>query len=285
MFIKNNDLWYSEYHAEDSVKLSFKVDRVLFDKQSNFQRIQIYQNETFGKFMVLDGYVQLTERDEFIYHDMIVHPAMTLNPDIKRVLVIGAGDGGTARELSRYKNIEKIDMVEIDEMVISACKELLPSTAYVFSNEPRLNLMIKDGIDHVINSENNSYDLIIVDSTDPAGPGESLFTLDFYENCHRILSEDGILVNQHESAFYDDDALEMIKVHQKIKSIFEIAKVYGFNVPTYASGYWYFGFASKKLDPLGELNDCPIQTKYYNREIHKASFALPNYVKDILNKA
>lgn len=287
VIIKNHDLWATEYYAEDSVKQSLKVDEILHYEQSPFQLVELFRNETMGAFMVLDGYVQITQKDEFIYHDMICHPAMAVNPDIKKVLIIGGGDGGTAREVARYQSVEKIDMVEIDEIVVRACEKHIPSTAAVLSTEPRLNLMFRDGLQFVKDAEANYYDLIIVDSTDPEGPGEGLFTLSFYNDCYRILTDKGILINQHEGAFYETDAEEMKKAHAKIKKTFPIAKVYGFNSPTYASGFWYFGFASKQLDPITDLNQAAweklgLKTKYYNPALHLGAFALPTYVKDIL---
>lgn len=287
MLLKNSDLWYSEYYMDDDVKLSLNIKEVLHTEQSPFQKIQIFNNETFGNFMVLDGYVQVTEKDEFVYHDMICHPAMAVNPEVKNVLIIGAGDGGTAREVSRYPHIEKIDMVEIDEAVVRICKEHLPTMSSVFDSEPRLNLMFRDGLAFVKNAPDASYDLILVDSTDPEGPGEGLFTVEFYQDCFRILTDKGILINQHEGAFYDGDIEEMKKAHKKIKQVFPIARVYGFNIPTYASGYWYFGFASKALDPVLDIQDKKwetfgLETKYYNTELHRGAFAVPNYVKKIL---
>jgi len=286
MLTKVNDMWYSEYHDYD-VKFSTEITEVLVQQQTPFQYLQMLKSDTFGTFMTLDGYIQLTEMDEFVYHDMICHPAMAVNPSIKRVLIIGGGDGGTAREVARYKHIEKLDMVEIDGAVVDACIKYMPSTSSVLTAEPRLNLIIGDGLAFVRDAPDNSYDLILVDSTDPFGPGEDLFTIEFYNNCSRVLSEDGILINQHEGAFYEGDVLQMKKAHSKIKEVFPIAKVYGFNVPTYASGYWYFGFASKKYDPIEDLKadkwaEFNLDTKYYNSELHKGSFALPNYVKKIL---
>lgn len=286
MLTKVNDMWYSEYHDYD-VKFSTEITEVLLQKQTPFQYLQMLKSDTFGTFMTLDGYIQLTEMDEFVYHDMICHPAMAVNPLIKRVLIIGGGDGGTAREVARYKHIEKLDMVEIDGDVVDACIKYMPTTSSVLTNEPRLNLIIGDGLAFVRDAPDNSYDLILVDSTDPFGPGEDLFTVEFYNNCSRVLSEDGILINQHEGAFYEGDVLQMKKAHSKIKEVFPIAKVYGFNVPTYASGYWYFGFASKKYDPIADLkadkwSEFGLDTRYYNSELHKGAFALPNYVKKIL---
>ncbi|MDD2483599.1 MAG: polyamine aminopropyltransferase [Eubacteriales bacterium] len=284
---KNHDIWYSEYYMDDDVKLSLNLEEILHVEQSPFQKIQLFKNKTFGVFMVLDGYTQVTEKDEFVYHDMITHPAMAVNPDIKNVLIIGAGDGGTVREIARYKTIEKIDMVEIDEAVVRACQKYMPTTADILDKEPRLNLMFRDGLQFVKDAPDAAYDLILVDSTDPDGPGEGLFSVEFYNDCYRILSEKGILINQHEGAFFDGDIVEMKKAHSKIKKVFPVAKVFGFNTPTYASGYWYFGFASKVYDPLADLkadqwNALGLKTRYYNTDLHKGAFALPNYVQEIL---
>jgi spermidine synthase len=278
------NLWYTENHSPN-VRFSLKVEEHLYTGKSEFQKIDILQTAEFGRILTLDGLVMLTEKDEFIYHEMITHVALATNPSIKKVLVIGAGDGGTIRELTAYPTIEQIDMVEIDEMVVDVCKEYLPQTASKL-DDPRVNLYFEDGLKFVRRVE-NEYDLIIVDSTDPFGPGEGLFTKEFYGNCYKALTDDGILVNQHESPFYAEDALGMRKAHQKIVGFFPVCKVYQFHMPTYPSGHWLFGFASKKYDPIQDLdaaswNELGLKTKYYNTGIHVGSFALPNYVKEQL---
>jgi spermidine synthase len=283
--MRNHEYWYAEIHAK-GVKFSLEAE-VLHQEQTPYQKLMIMRNETFGVFLTLDGYVQLTEGDEFIYHDMICHPAFAVNPDIKRVLIIGGGDGGTAREVARYPHVERIDMVEIDEAICRIACEYLPQTAKVFTNEPRLRLMIGDGVAYVKHLPSDYFDLILVDSTDPIGPGIGLFSKDFYANCNRVLTENGILINQHESAFYEDDARPLMLAHEKIAAAFPIARIFGFNMPTYASGYWYFGFASKKLDPLADAQherwqEFGLNTRYYNADIHRAAFALPTYVKELL---
>ncbi len=278
------NVWYTEDHSP-GVRFSIKVEQHLYSGQSEFQKIDILQTTEFGKLLTLDGLVMVTEKDEFIYHDMIVHVPMATNPKIKKVLVIGAGDGGTIRELVKYDAIEQIDMVEIDKMVVDVCMEFIPQTASKL-NDPRVNLYYEDGLKFVRNKE-NAYDLIIVDSTDPFGPGEGLFTKEFYGNCYKALHDDGILVNQHESPFYSEDALGMQRAHQRIVGIFPICDVYQAHIPTYPSGHWLFGFASKKFDPIQNLdaaawNALGLKTKYYNTDIHVGSFALPNYVKEQL---
>ncbi len=278
------ELWYSEKYTEN-VKISIKVDKQLYSGQSEFQRIDVFESPEFGRFLTLDGLMMLTEKDEFIYHEMITHIPMAVHPNVRKVLVIGAGDGGAVRELAKYKSIESIDLVEIDEQVISVCKEFLPQTACCF-DDIRLKIYNQDGLKFIRKYE-NEYDLIIVDSTDPFGPGEGLFTKEFYGNCFKALKEDGIMVNQHESPFYEGDAIAMKRAHKRIVESFPISKVYQAHIPTYPSGHWLFGFASKKYHPIKDLQadswkSLAIKTKYYNTNLHKGSFYLPNYVEEML---
>jgi spermidine synthase len=277
------DLWFSELHTPD-VKLSIRVDKHLHSEQSEFQRIDVFDSVEFGRILVIDGFVMLTEKDEFIYHEMIAHVPLAVNPDIKNVLVIGAGDGGTVRELCRYKEIECIDVAEIDGRVIEICKEFLPQTACGFSDE-RVNVHIADGLRFVRKCE-SKYDLIIVDSTDPFGPGEGLFTAEFYGNCKNALKERGILINQHESPFYEQDAKAVTRANKRISSVFDGVWVYQLSIPTYPSGHWLFGFSSDFYSPLEfdaqRWNNRGIITRYYNTDLHKGAFALPSYVKDLL---
>ena len=278
------ELWYTEEWTEN-VRFSSKVTETLFSGQSDFQKVDVINTVEFGKMLTLDGLVMVNEKDEFVYHDMISHVAMATNPQIKNVLVIGGGDGGTVREITRYSTVEKIDMVEIDEMVVRVSQKYLPITAEKLE-DPRVNLYFEDGIEFVKGKE-NMYDLILVDSTDPIGPGEGLFTTEFYTNCFKALTENGILVNQNESPYFAHNAREMRRAHSKIKNIFPISRVYQCHIPTYPSGHWLFGFASKKLDPIKDLdankwNSLGIKTKYYNTDLHVGCFALPSYVKEML---
>lgn len=278
------ELWFTERHTPD-VKFSIKVNRQLFSIQSDYQRIDVFDSKEFGRFLTLDGYMMLTEKDEFIYHEMIVHVPMAVHPNVKKVLVIGAGDGGVIRELTRYQTIEHIDMVEIDELVVEVCKKYLPLTSCSLDDK-RVHIMYQDGLKYV-RSRENEYDLIIVDSTDPFGPGEGLFTKEFYGNCYKALKEDGIIVNQHESPFYSEDALAMQRAHKRIVESFSISKVYQAHIPTYPSGHWLFGFSSKKYHPTKDFNGAKwdmlgISTKYYNTRLHTGAFALPNYVEEML---
>jgi len=281
------NLWFSEYYT-DSVVFSVQLKKQLASVQSEFQRIDVYESADFGRILVIDGFLMLTEKDEFIYHEMLVHVPMAVHPSAERILVIGAGDGGILRELTRYDRVKKIDLVEIDEMVIKICKEFFPRIACKFDDE-RVNIHIQDGSEYIKKYE-NQYDLIIVDSTDPFGPGETLFGMEFYRDCHKALKEDGIMVNQHESPFYKNDAIAMQSAHKKIFRIFDISDVYQAHIPTYASGHWLFGFASKKYHPLRDLdadrwNTLGIKTRYYNTNLHIGAFALPTYVEELLKEA
>src|SRR5699024_40718 len=183
-------LWFSEMQTPN-VKFSIRVERQLYSGQSEFQRIDVFESPEFGRFLTLDGYMMLTERDEFIYHEMITHVPLAVHPKVKRVLVIGAGDGGVIRELVRYPEIEDIDLVEIDELVVEVCRKYLPQTACRL-DDPRVHIHYEDGLKYIRSCE-NEYDLILVDSTDPFGPGEGLFTREFYGNCFKALKDDGIM--------------------------------------------------------------------------------------------
>lgn len=281
----NMELWYTENQTQN-VNFSMKVKSHLYSAQSEFQKIDIIDTYEFGRVLAIDNWTMVTEKDEFIYHEMITHVALATNPEIKNVLVIGAGDGGTVRELTRYNNIENIDMVEIDELVVKASIEHLPFTSNKLS-DPRVNLYFEDGIKFVKGKE-NLYDLIIVDSTDPIGPGEGLFTAEFYTDCYNALTEKGILINQCESPYYSHNAYEMKRSYKKLNNLFSICKAYQYHMPTYPSGHMIFCFASKVLDPIKDLdsekwNELELETKYYNTELHKGAFSLPNYVIKLLN--
>ena len=280
------DLWFSEFHTPD-VKLSIKVEEQLYSGRSEFQRIDVFGSKEFGRFLSIDGYMMLTEKDEFIYHEMITHAAIAVHPNPARVLVIGGGDGGVVRELCRYNSVKHIDLVEIDELVVDVCKKYLPFTARSL-DDPRVHIFYEDGVKFIRRYE-NKYDVIIVDSTDPFGPGEGLFTKEFYGSCFKALKEDGIMVNQHESPFYEQDATAMQRAHKRIVESFPISRVYQAHIPTYPSGHWLFGFASKKYHPVIDYDGAKwkalgIKTRYYNSHIHVGAFALPNYVETLLEE-
>ena len=277
-------LWFSAMQTPN-VKFFIRVERQLYSGQSEFQRIDVFESPEFGRFLTLDGYMMLTERDEFIYHEMITHVPLAVHPKVKRVLVIGAGDGGVIRELVRYPEIEDIDLVEIDELVVEVCRKYLPQTACRL-DDPRVHIHYEDGLKYIRSCE-DEYDLILVDSTDPFGPGEGLFTREFYGNCFKALKDDGIMINQHESPFYAEDAAACQSMHKLIVESFPISKIYQAHIPTYPSGHWLFGFASKKYHPLRDLDETRwnlrgLSCKYYTTTLHKGAFYIPAYVERLL---
>lgn len=278
------ELWFTERHTPH-VKFSIRVDRQLYSGQSEYQRIDVFESKEFGRFLTLDGYMMLTEKDEAFYHEMMTHVPMAVHPSVRSVLVIGAGDGGVVRELARYQNIRQMDLVEIDALVVEVCRNYLPQTACGL-NDARVTVYYEDGLKFIRSCE-NQYDLIIVDSTDPFGPGEGLFTKEFYGNCFKALKEDGIMVNQHESPFYEEDAAAMQRAHKRIVESFPISKVYQAHIPTYSSGHWLFGFASKRYHPVRDLDavawkSLGLVTQYYTPQLHAGAFSLPAYVERLL---
>ena len=237
--------------------------------------------------LTLDGNVMLTERDEFIYDEMITHVPMAVHKGIKDILVIGAGDGGVVRELTRYDRVEHIDLVEMDPQVVEACRAYLPGNACRM-DDCRVHIYFENALKFIRRCE-NKYDLIIVDSTDPFGPSEGLFTLEFYGNCFNALREDGIMVNQQGSPFYKHDAEAMQRSHKRIVSTFPISRVYQAHIPTYAAGYWLFGFASKKYHPVDDFDgekwkELGLETKYYTTRLHRGAFYLPAYLEKMLEE-
>ncbi len=278
------EFWFSEEQTPN-VRFSIRVDRQLYSGQSEFQRIDVFESPEFGRFLTLDGYLMLTEKDEFIYHEMMVHVPMAVHPRVRDVLVIGAGDGGVIRELARYPEIEHIDMAEIDPQVVEVCRQYLPQTACAL-DDPRLHIHYVDGL-RFVRAPQDAYDLILVDSTDPFGPGEGLFTREFYGNCYKALRADGILVNQHESPFYPQDAEACQRTHQRIYETFPVSRVYQAHIPTYSSGHWLFGFASKGYHPLKDLDEARwnargLACRYYTTTLHKGAFYIPAYVEEML---
>ena len=279
-------LTFTEMHTP-TVGRQIQVDRQLYTEQSDFQRIDVFESTEFGRFLTLDGYMMLTEKDEFIYHEMITHVPMAVHPTARRVLVIGAGDGGVIRELARYPDVEAIDMVEIDRQVVEVCREFLPKTACSL-DDSRVHIFYEDGLKFIRRCE-DAYDLIIVDSSDPFGPSEGLFTREFYGNCYNALKDDGIMVTQQGSPFYAEDAHAMQRSHKRIASTFQISRVYQAHIPTFAAGYWLFGFASKKYHPVDDLdaeawNALNLRTRYYTTRLHKGAFYLPAFLEDMLKE-
>ena len=278
------ELWFSENHTPD-VKLSLRLDRHLYSVQSDYQQIDVFESREFGRVLALDGNIMLTERDEFIYDEMMAHVPMAVHPGIRNVLVIGAGDGGVIKELTRYDRIESIDLVEMDPLVLDVCRKYLPGNACRLDDE-RVHIYTGNGLKFIRRCE-NKYDLIVVDSTDPFGPSEGLFTKEFYGNCYKALRDDGIMVNQQGSPFYAEDAIAMQRSHKRIAETFPISRVFQAHIPTYAAGYWLFGFASKKYHPIDDLNKdawnaLGLKTRYYTTRLHVGAFYLPAFLEEFL---
>lgn len=280
------DIWFSQLDTEN-VKTSVRVEKQLYSGRSPYQQIDVFQTKEFGKMIVLDGEIVFSEADEFIYNEMVVHVPMAVHPHVRDVLIIGGGDGGVAKVLTQYPEIVSIDVVEPDEMFIEVSKKYFPETAEGF-NDNRVTIKNMDAL-RFLRRFRDSYDLIINDSTDPFGHTEGLFTREFYGNCYRALREDGIMVYQHGSPFYEQDEAAFRAMHRKAYKSFPISRVYQAGIPTCPAGLWMFGFASKKYHPLKDFdpkrwNDRNIKTWYYTTHLHRGAFMLPKYVEDILSE-
>lgn len=278
----HSDLWVEEKYKE-ILGIRYKVNNVLFSGKSEFQTVDVVETSSHGKMLLNDGFVMITERDEFIYHDMITHVPMFTHKTPKNVLVIGGGDGGTAREVLRHKSVEKCTMVEIDKMVVDACREHIPQTSSIFNNS-KLDLVIGDGLAFV-KETTEKYDVIIVDSTDPIGPAGPLFDQEFYQDIYNCLSEDGIVVAQGESVFYEAEMQK--KLMEILSTTFPVAQIYNYNNMTYPGGLWSFVMGSKKYHPIKDFNkdlvgSSGLDFQYYCPEIHQGAFALPHFMRENL---
>ncbi len=272
------ELWYTEKQTEN-FGITAKIRETLVTEQTDFQKLDMIDTVEFGRMLVLDGMVMTTIKDEFVYHEMVAHPALATHPNPKRVLVVGGGDGGVIREIMKHPKVEKAVLVEIDGKVIEYSKKYLPEIAGELDN-PRVEVKVDDGYMHII-KEKNSYDVIMVDSTEPVGPAVNLFTQGFYKGIFDALKEDGIFVAQTDNPWFKADLIQT--VNRDVKEIFPIVRVYVANIPTYPSGLWTFTMGSKKYDPLAvdETAIPEIDTKYYTPRLHKAAFALPKFVEDL----
>ena len=277
-------MWFSEYHTVN-VKLDVRIEEQLFSGKSEYQKIDVFKSYEFGKMAALDGEIVFSDADEFIYDEMVTHVPMAVHPNAKKILIIGGGDGGVAKELIKYPFVEKIDVVETDKMFVDVCAEMFPDIAQGLKDE-RVNIYYEDGL-RFLRNKKARYDLIINDSTDPLGHTEGLFTKEFYGSCYKALRDDGIMVYQHGSPFYDEDKEECMKMHRKAFRAFPVSRVYQAHIPTCSSGYWLFGFASKKYHPLNNLRvkewkKLHIKTRYYTTNLHRGAFMLPKYLEDML---
>jgi spermidine synthase len=280
------EIWYETLHT--GFGQYFSVEKVLYREKTDHQDLVIFENPVLGRVMALDGVVQTTERDEFIYHEMLTHVPLLAHGAAKKVLIIGGGDGGMLREVSRHPGVEQITMVEIDAGVVEFCRQYLPNHSAGAYDDPRFKLVIDDGVNFV-NQTDETFDVIISDCTDPIGPGESLFTSAFYEGCARCLNEGGIFVAQNGVCFLQQD--EAVNSHAKLSRYFTDVSFYQAAIPTYYGGIMTFAWASQNpaLRQLGQpalqqrFNQSGLRCRYYNPAIHVGSFALPQYLLNALN--
>lgn len=275
------DLWFTEDH-NDYIKHSLKVNKTLNVEKTKYQELAILDTFYYGKALILDGILQTTEKDEFVYHEMITHVPLFTHKDPRNVLVVGGGDGGVIKEILKHDSVKRIVLAEIDQEVIANSKKYLPKISYGLDNE-KLEIMIGDGIKYV-KDHKNEFDVVIIDSTDPIGPAVGLFSKDFYKSVYECLKDDGIIVAQTESPFIYGELIN--KLSKMFKEIYPIVKPYICTIPTYPGSLWTFTMGSKRYDPEKvDINKIPdIDTKYYTREIHKAAFVLPKFIKDIFKE-
>lgn len=276
------DQWYEETLYPEWHQ-AMRIDRVI-EQESGIQDLQIFENERFGRVLGLDGVVQTTQADEFVYHEMLAHVPLIAHGNPKQVLIIGGGDGGILREVVRHHEVERIVMVEIDPAVVELSKQYLPTLSNGAFDDPRFELVIADGAEYVKRAE-EVFDVIICDSTDPIGPGEVLFTQEFYGNCKRILNDMGIFVNQNGVPFLQTS--EVKDTYQRRKPYFKDTGFYVATIPTYVGGFMALGWATddseyrnlSREELTQRIEKITGELKYYNPEIHQACFALPNFIK------
>lgn len=265
-----------EYHSRSN-GVFFEITRTLFKKKSRFQSIEVVENPYFGRILFLDGLVQTTEKDEFYYHEMLIHPAAVTHPDPKRVLIIGGGDGGSLKQALRYP-FKSVRMVEIDPDVIDAAKKFFPWLLPGLQDK-RTEIITAEGREYLEKSP-DKYDIVYVDSSEPMGPSVTLHERNFFEIVKDRLSPSGIVCAQMGAPFFQMEALKRAK--DGIEGVFKIARFYLAPVPTYPGGNWCYVFLSDQADPFALRREPPEDLKYYNHDIHKAAFALPNYLREIL---
>jgi spermidine synthase len=275
-------IWYTEKHTPHS-GITMEVKKSIYHGESEFQTLDIIDTFEFGRMFLLDGVVMLTERDEFVYHEMLAHVPLNTHSSPEKVLVVGGGDGGTVREVLKHPQVKEITLVEIDRMVVEVALEHLPGISDGL-RDPRTKIVYDDGVRFVADAPAGSYDVILVDSTDPVGPAEALFTEEFFRSCANALGHDGIFVSQSESPFYHLSF--MVDIYRRMEGIYPEFGFYLAAVPTYPSGNWSFLMGSKsgKIS-LPECRDhIELTTKYYDHKIHLASFAVPRFLAEALGE-
>ena len=275
------------YHeiTPEGFGIAIEKDKVLFHDKSPYQEVEVFSSRAFGNVLTLDGLMMVTERDEYFYHELITHIPMLTHQNPKNILVIGGGDGGTVRELLKYNSVEHIDMVEIDGMVIEASKKFFPTVSCGLDDK-RVSVLVQDAIDFIKDKE-NLYDIVLIDSTDPIGPGEGLFNENFYNNVKRALKPNGIVVPQTEGPFGQSE--NMRKTYKLLRKVFRNVAPYCSPMPTYPGGYWSWGFCSQDVEIPSDYTKIDEKRaenisktcKIYNRKLHCAVFCVPNFVEEL----
>ena len=273
----------------DSYGQELRIDELLYENKTRHQHLIIFRNAHFGRVMVLDGVVQTTENDEFIYHEMLAHVPILAHGNVSSVLIVGGGDGGMLREVLKYKHVQSVVLVEIDGEVAGFCRKYLPDHSQGAFDDPRLEMVIDDGLNYLLKTA-DAFDIIISDGTDPIGPGKTLFSEEFYRACRERLTAGGVLVTQNGVAFMQLD--EVVGTAAHLRGLFRDWHFYMAAVPTYVGGGMVFGWASDNrllrhtsLSLLQQrYREAKISTRYYNPAIHVGSFALPNFVLEAIGK-
>jgi spermidine synthase len=278
--VAKSELWFTELQNEN-LKLGLRINKILHSEQTEYQTLDVAETEQFGTLLVLDGCVMTTDKDEFVYHEMLAHVALHTHPNPKSVLIVGGGDGGVIREAIKHPSVERAVLAEIDGRVVEVSKQYFPNIASGLS-DPRVDVQITDGIKYV-QDHPNEFDVIFVDSTDPVGPAVGLFAKQFYESVGRALKDDGLFVAQTESPWINQDLIQ--KVYSDIRSVFPITELYLAYIPTYPTGMWSFTMGSKKYHPLKDQQPIRVKdTKYYTEAIHKSAFVLPKFVEELIRR-
>lgn len=279
----NDNAWFTEAYPQHGSAISLKVAEKLHEEQSPFQRIEIYETEWFGTLMVIDGCTMVSDRENFLYHEMMTHPALYTHANPETVWIIGGGDCGSLKEVLKHPEVKKAVQIEIDERVTRLAEQYFPELCEA-NNDPRAELLFIDGIQWAKDAPDHSVDLIIVDSTDPVGPAEGLFNAAFYRQCHRCLKPGGILIQQSESPLFHAGLIRAM--HDTMREAgFSDTKTLLFPQFIYPSGWWSGTLAGKaSLDRFREddARARPFATTYYNPEVHKAAFAAPEFLKNLL---
>lgn len=277
-----DDQWFTEVFDSHGSAFSLKISEKLLDVQSEYQHLEVYATETYGNLMVLDGCVMLTDRDNFLYHEMIAHPALFTHPAPKRVVIIGGGDCGTLKEVLRHPGVEKVTQIDIDEEVTKAAERFFPALVEA-NDDPRAELLFADGVKWVDDAADESIDVLIIDSTDPVGPAEGLFKTDFLKRCHRILKADGVMVQQSESPLYHSGSIIRELRHDMREAGFASVATLPFPQPVYPSGWWSVTLAGKGTnvgsfrEEAAASHEMPLQ--YYTVDAHRGALALPPFMR------